>query len=492
MKTQLLKHAWLQFKRSPTLTQNVIQTIVLGFFALYFILTMIGLAFMLPTIIKEELPEQDLLVVTGGLIGYYFLTDLIMRFFLQKFPTLTIKPYLGLPIKKSGLSHYLLFRSLGSFFNILPFFFFIPFFFKNIVPVYPAEAVNFALFFIGTVLLNHFISFGIAKNMGVKGGWSGLIIFLLLLVFFLEYQGYFSLFNHLKNALAIVIANPILSAIPLLLSGGLYFVLHRFFKNQLYLEHTQSEKKLLGANLSIGWFERFGDAGKLMDLELKLMLRSKRARAYLMTSFIFLLYPLMFISPGMNVMDSPYIMIFVSLFLTGMIALNHGQLLLSWNSLHFDLLMSRGHTIYDIFSAKYYILVLSCLLTYILSFAYIFLAPKLILYSTVMLLFNMSVSVFAYMFLASYNSLRIDPNEGGAFSFDGFGAAHFLIGIPIMGVPCFIYWVGTKFGGEIMGLILLGVIGVLGIIFHKNLLGAAVNNFKKNRYKISAAFRKNN
>lgn len=490
MKAQLLKHTWQQFVRSPTLTQNVIQTVVLGIFALYFILTMLGLAFLLRSIIEETWPGQNYLSVTGGLIGYYFLTDLITRFFLQKYPALAVKPYLALPIKKNGLAHYLLLRSLGSFFNFLPFFFFAPFFLKDILFIYPQFAFNYALFFVGMILFNNFLSFGITKNLAIKGGWSGLIIVGIMGLFFMEYQGYFSLFEYFKNVIGNILRNTYLSAVPLFLSGLLYFLLHRFFRQNLYLENVQSNQQLLGANLSIGWFDRFGDAGKLMDLELKLMLRSKRARAYLIFSIVMLLYPLLIIESDGS--TGTFMLILCSLFTTGMLAMNHGQLILSWNSLHFDLLMSRGHTIHDIFKAKFYILILGCLLTYVLSLVYVLYSPKLVLYSTAMVFFNMTFSIFGYLFIASYNSLRIDPNSGGAFSFDGFGAAHYLIAIPLLLFPYGLFLIGNHFGGETGGLMLIGGLGLLGVIFHRQLLNGVVNNFKRNRYKISAAFRKKN
>ena len=444
MKIELLKHAWLEFTRSPALTRNIVQTIFIGFFALYFIFLMVGAALALGPILADMLPEEDLLLVTGGLLGYYFVMDILMRYFIQKFPALAVKPYLPLPFKKSGLSHYVLLRSLGSFFNILPLFFLVPFFFKEIVPAYPAVAVNFALFSIGMVLFNNYLSLGISKYMSARSNWAGIIIIGVMILFFLEYNGYFSLFNYLKDGVAIILASPILSAIPLLLTGGIYVFLHRFFKQELYLEKTQSQQNLLGANLSIDWFDRFGDAGKLMNLELKLILRSKRARAYLMTSVLLVLYPLFFVSIGEDAVDNSYILLMVGLFLTGMVGINHGQILLSWNSLHFDLLMSRGNTIHDIFKAKYYFLALACLLFFAISIPYVFLNPKIVLYASVMLLYNLAFSLFGYLFLASYTALRIDPNEGGAFSFDGFGIAHYLIIFPIMFLPFAMYFFFPK------------------------------------------------
>lgn len=490
MKAQLLKHAWLEFSRSPALTRNIVQTIFIGFFALYFVLLMIGLAVALRPILEDTLPGQDFLLVTGGMIGYYFVMDLLMRYFIQKFPALAVKPYLSLPFKKSSLSHYVLFRSLGSFFNFLPLFFLVPFFFKEIVPTYPAAAFNFALFSIGMVLFNNYLSLGISKYMSARSNWAGIIILGIMVLFFLEYKGYFSLFEHLKNGVAIILVSPLLSAIPLLLTGGIYLFLHRFFKEELYLEKTQSQQNLVGANLAIGWFDRFGDAGKLMDLELKLILRSKRARAYLMTSALMLLSPLYFLSLGEDVMNSPYALLMIGLLLTGMVGINHGQILLSWNSLHFDLLMSRGNTIHDIFKAKYYFLALACILFFVISIPYVLLHPKILLYSAVMLLYNLTFSLFSYLFLASYTALRVDPNEGGAMSFDGFGIAHYLIMFPIMGLPFLLYLAGSTFGGETGGLLAIVLPSILMLIFYKSLLNSVVNNFRTHRHKIAAAFRK--
>ncbi len=490
MKTQLLKHAWLEFRRSPTLTRNIVQTIFLAIIGIYFILTMIGLSLMVKSILEEAIPGQDLLLVTGGMIGYYFLMDLLMRYFLQKFPVLTVKSYLTLPFKKSSLSHYVLFRSLGSFFNWLPLFFLVPFFFKDILPTYPAVALNFALFSVGMVLFNNFLSLWITKNMAVKNGWSGIVIIGLLLLFFLQYKGYFSLYDYLKEGVAVVLASPVLSAIPLVLTAGLYFFLHYFFKKELYLEKAQSAQNLVGSNLSIGWFDRFGDAGKLMDLELKLILRSKRARHYFMMSILMLFYPLFFVSMGEDVRESPYILLMIGLFITGMAAINHGQIILSWNSLHFDLLMSRGHRIYDIFKGKYMFLALTCLVTFVLGLPYFFYDPHIPLFAAAMLLYNLSFSLFGYLFLASYTALRIDPNAGGAFSFDGFGVAHYLIIFPIMGIPFLLYFLGDKLGGMAGGLLAIAVPSALMLVFYNTILESMVDNFKKNKYKIAAAFRK--
>jgi len=57
---RLIKHSWLQFWRSPTLTQNMVQTFFLGLFAVYLIINMVVLGFVLGPILEEYFPEQVL------------------------------------------------------------------------------------------------------------------------------------------------------------------------------------------------------------------------------------------------------------------------------------------------------------------------------------------------------------------------------------------------------------------------------------------------
>jgi hypothetical protein len=305
---------------------------------------------------------------------------------------------------------------------------------------------------------------------------------------FLEFKGITSFFLYLESAATAFFTNPVWWAIPILLSVGVYYYLFNYFKKHLTAEKESKDETYL-QNISLGFFGRFGRAGRLMDLELRLLLRSKRARSYLIMSLAILLLPL-----AMGAMDSSevefYYLLF-GLFMTGMIALNHGQLMLSWNSLHFDLLLSRGNTVHDIFKAKYYILALSCVVTYVLTLPYVFYDPMIVVFNTALLFINTSFSIYIYMALASYNSLRIDPNEGGAMNMSGFGAAHYLIGIPIMVFPIVLYYAGKfGFGSTTGGVLTLLSVGVVATLFHKHVINACVNLFEKNRYKIAAAFRK--
>ncbi len=489
MITQLLKHSWLKFWRSPALSQSMVQNIILGVIGLYFLVNMLVLGYFLGDFVEEHSAEERAITLVVVGLFYYALLDLLVRYFVQKFPAIDIKPYLTLPVKKSTQAHYLLLRSLGSFYNILPLFFIVPFFLKSVVGGYPiGKVVAFAAFSIGLILLNNFLSFYIEKRMAIKGVWIGTILVGIVVLFFCEVQGYIQLFPYVLKMAKGVLSNPLIGGVPLLLAGGFYFLSHRFFTDNFSLDTNKESSYLFGQNLPMGLFDRFGEAGKLMELEIKLMLRSQRSRTYLMMSVFFLLYPFIFIDMGEA--TNPYMLVFIGVIITGMMAMNHGQLMLSWNSLHFDLLQSRSYTYHDLFKAKYYILALSCIIPFVLCLPYFFIEKDIVIFSFVLLLYNMSMSIFAYMYLASYNSLRIDPNEKGAFNMKGFGAAHFLIPMPIMFLPCLLYLIGSFLGGKTGGLAFIAIVGIIGLLLHQPIIRLCVENFKENRYQIGAAFRK--
>jgi hypothetical protein len=488
MKSYFWKHAWLGFIRSPALTQNIIQTIFMVFFGLYIAVSLIFLGFVGGDMIREYFPGANVISVATALLFYYFATEIIVRYIFQKFPAMAIRPYLLLPVPKKAMAHHLLLRSLPSFYNFLPLFFILPFYFTEVLPTGNSTlSTGFLIFATGFILFSNFAAFGISKALDLKRNAVGLVLIFLVGFVFLEYNGYTHFFPYLQALAERLISNPVLWLIPIGLPVATYLLLHKYFSRNISTGTVQSHRKAIGGGLGLSWFDRFGMAGKLMDLELRLMLRSKRARSYLLMSVLILAFPLVFFDSGEQ--PEAFQLILTGLFASGMIALNHGQLMLSWNSEHFDLLLTRGNTIKDIFRAKYYILVLSCVICYLLFLPWVFFIPDLFIFNTALLLINCSFSIMIYMLLASVNSLKIDPNEGGAFSMSGFGVAHYLIGVPIVLVPMLLFYSGAAIGGRMAGVAFMAAFGLAGVIFHKFLINWSVSIFMKNRYKISSAFR---
>ena len=117
----MIKHfinfEWKQFFRSSYWQKSIALNILMVFLALYFILVFLALGFGLYPILKKQFPTSDPLIMVNGFLFYWFLGDLVMRFFLQKLPVMNIKPLLIFPVKRSKIVHYVLGKSMISFFN---------------------------------------------------------------------------------------------------------------------------------------------------------------------------------------------------------------------------------------------------------------------------------------------------------------------------------------------------------------------------------------
>lgn len=493
MKSGLVKHTWLGFIRSPAFTQKLIEGILLGIFGFYTAITLITFGFMAPVIFQKSLPQHNPTAMVAGGICIYFFADLLMRYFFQKFPTASIKPYLLLPISRKKITRHIMMRSLLSPFNLILPAFLIPFFIVEVLPNESAMAAAGLLILATSLIITaNFVTYAISVYSGSSKNPIILFVVLFLLFIYLEFKGFTKVHPYIFEAGESIISTPmiwpIVLLVPILITTWLY---KKFVANISY--HTVSSAIQGGVYLPVkGIFSRFGKPGIIMDLEIKLIMRSKRARNIAISCLLFLLFPL-YVSLQMKKGETGgldnILILFAAFFGTGGFALNYGQLMLSWNSMHFDLLMSRGFKIRDVFLAKYYLLALSCVLFFIVTLPYIFILPQYFFLALAMTFWNASFSIYGYMLLAGINSKRIDLNAGNMFNHEGLGFLHYVIIMPLMLFPFVIYGMGALMGGMMAGVFALGSIGLLGIIFHKKITHWCVLVFEKNRYKIAKAFR---
>jgi len=88
---------------------------------------LVVLGVFLDKILEDVVKDVPAHITLSKVIIYYFLFSFVFRFFMQNLPTMEIVPYLHLRIKRKTLAWYMVFKSLFSFFNFMPFFLFLPF-----------------------------------------------------------------------------------------------------------------------------------------------------------------------------------------------------------------------------------------------------------------------------------------------------------------------------------------------------------------------------
>lgn len=481
-----ITHIWLMFIRSPRLSQQLLQSVFGGLFLLYLCITFIGLGWILPELLANATfsVPLDHAVILFSLV--YFTIDILLRLLLQKYPFVQIKGYLSLAIPKTTLWHFLLIKSILNIFNLLPLILIIPLLLRS----YSSQWMDYSqvshVFFIilGLTLFNHYFSFVIQQYSLIRPRAVLLLIILSACIFFAGFKGIIP-----PVSFGLIISGSLLShwataLVPIISAGAMYYLGHHLLSIRGYLEDFQPNKPSQFLTSSRGFFSTYGIIGRLMDFELKLMLRNRRSRQFLIMGLVIVFYPLLFLDPPFMFMR-----IFIPFVVTGIITLNYGQFFLSWNSPHFDFILTRHIKMEEVFLAKYYLMVFSALLMFTICIPYYFLNVQNLWTYFVMLLFNSGFSAHLYIFSANYFSKRMDPDKGAMMNYEGVTLVSIILAFIIILVPILIMKLVTYMGYAHVGWWLIGGIGLIGLALHRGIISSAEQLFQNNKYRLAQEFR---
>ncbi|MHB1178512.1 MAG: DUF5687 family protein, partial [Daejeonella sp.] len=418
-----------------------------------------------------------------------FLLDLLLRFQLQELPTLSVRPYLHLPIKRNQIVNYLSVTSLGTAFNLAPFLLTIPFLFKVVIPVYGSGSFwGYVICIAGITLFNHFFSLWLKRKINLNAFWMlgffGLMLGFLSLDFYLKMISISDLSNKLFTPLA---AQPFYSLITILIAMMMFLINHNYLKSNLYLDELHSSDASYRSGTEIPYLDRYGVAGDLTATELKLIFRNKRPRSVLMMSLFFMLYGLIFYSkPQFTGFLS---IIFCGMFMTGIFIINYGQFMFSWQSSHFDGLLSGKITVKDFFKSKFLLFTLFSTVCFLLTIPYVYFGWKVLIVHFIMYIWNLGVNTLLVLHFANKNYKRIDLSRSASFNWEGVGASQWILSIPLVLAPFVIYVPLNYFDYPEIGLALIAIIGLVFIITREFWLSKLIAAFKINRYTIAEGFR---
>ena len=96
---------------------------------------------------------------------------------------------------------------------------------------------------------------------------------------------------------------------------------------------------------------------------------------------------------------------------------------------------------------------------------------------------------FIIFLLGVYGAKKIDLSKNGAFSWQGLGAAQYLVVFPLMIGPVLVYLPFYIFEQPNFGLMALAAMGLMGLVFHKSILEKLAARLNARKYKMAAAFR---
>ncbi len=483
---QLLSLEWKQFIRSKAFKQNLVVKILIGFFALYMLFTFLALGALGFFALEDTYPDKDPLTIVNNFLIYWFLLDLIYRFFMQNLPVMNVKPLMLLPINRKKIIHYLLLKSSLSFFNFLPLLFFLPFSIVLLVKGYPPlQVINWFLAIGCIELCINFINYLINKQNGIFYGALGLFV----LFGVLEYYNIYKIttdagvvFNWIyETAYAFLLAAVIL----ILLYRRLFSFLIKGFYLDGYVEKEKNDVK----EYKLSWLDRFGNISVFLKNDIRMILRNKRPKQVVLTSFLFLFYGLIFYANS-NYADNYNWLLFGALFVTGGFLMTFGQLVPSWDSEYYKMLMSQNIPYKKYLESKWYLMIIGTLVSFILSTPYLYFGWKAYSLIVGVAFFNVGLNSFITLWSGAVNRNPIELNvKAKAFSnTKGFNVTQLLWSLPKLVLPIFLFFIPNLLFDFTAGILTLVISGIIGLIFKNFFLSQIEKVYQKGKYKTIAAF----
>jgi len=486
----LVSQEWKKNVRAQGFYRNLAVSLLLGVFALYMAAIFLFLGFSLNELLEKANNTLNPTELFNGGMLYVLLGGLAIRFFMQQLNTVNLPPYQVLPIKRSSLINFLLLKALFSPLNYFLLLVVVPFAVKSVVGYYSvAVAVRFVLSFVFVVWFNSFMASFLKRKYG-----SNLLSFLIVIavlgvIVALEYFEVFSLFRVSKSLFGFIVFKPYGCILPLAAAFFAFLLNKWFFAQNFYAERFN--RKMQGDkvyNADLSFLDRFGAVGELIALEIKLILRHKRTKSMLYLSAIFLFYGLMFYTKPVYA-NSSGMLFFIAMFMTGLLMFMYGQWVISWDSSHFDSLMTKNVPVKTYISANYYLLLSFNVLCFVLTTPYFYFGMKIVYMHLAAFIFNTGVNIYLLLYLCTYNTKRIDLSKASAMNYQGTTFKSFLIVVPVMFVPMILVTVISTLISMAAALWVLTILGFVGILLRQPILSLCVNQFNSRKYKLAEGFR---
>lgn len=477
---------WKKFSRSSYFEKGLIVKILLIIGALYFIglaaFMGVGVLFLL----EDAFPEKDPFIVLNNYLIYYVVADMGLRFFLQQLPVMNIKPFMIIPVKRNKVINYLLLKTSLSFFNILPIIFLTPILIVLLFKSYdPLGSVLWFVSFVAISFCVNYSNFLINKNN--KAFYS--ILSVLVVLIGLEYFNIYEVSSLFGKFFYAFYTGKFWVIIPLALVYVLFKANYHFILNHFYIDGAIVEKKESVKQYDLTFLNRFGKLSTFLKNDVRMILRNARPKQVILMSFLFLFYGLIFYTQEIY-RDMPAVLAFASMFVTGGFLLSFGQLVPSWDSEYYKLMMSQNISYRKYLESKWLLMVVACVISFILSTPYIYFGWKIYAMIASGALFNIGLNSFITLYGGALNRVPIELNQKAkAFSnTNGFNPTQLLISLPKIFGPMILFYIPYKLVSFNAGLIVLASSGLLGLIFKTQFLNFVESIYQKGKYKTIAAF----
>lgn len=487
---RFLSLEWKSFFRAASFQTNLAIKILMAFGALYFIVMFLGLGAGSYYIIEKATDEEPFQLINKFML-YYFVFDLVFRFFMQKTPVMNIRPLLYINIKKDTIVNYTLGKSALSFFNIMHLFFFIPLAVVLLIEGFDVLGVTTWLVgMIAIVLIINFLNILIDKKDAVF--YSVVVISAIFGA--LHYFVLFDVTNYTVLFFKGLYDYAWLVIIPIVVLILVYKIVHNFFKSNLYLDAGLATQHDVAKTQHFGWLDQFGTLGSFLKNDIRLITRNKRAKSVIVMSFLFLFYGLLFITGAIEAYENPVWKIFGGIFVTGGFMFSFGQFVPSWDSSYYNLMMSQNIPYRDYLSSKWWLMVIVTLISAVLASFYLVFGWKVYLLVLAAAVYNIGINAHIVLLAGAFTRTPIDlmSNKNAFGDKKAFNFKTLLLIIPQILIPLVLYYLGIAFFNDLIGLLFVALAGVAGFALKGFVFDKIEHIYKTQKYETISAYKQKN
>lgn len=490
MKRSLFYFAWNELIRSASMKKSIASTAVLAFIALYLSFSFLFLAFNIDKLMEESHPGINVLKAFNSIVLIYIGVDLVIRLIMQNLPTISFRQFIILPVKRSRIVRYLLFRSLIHFFNVIPLIFLIPFIFD--VVRFEAPALSVLCWLTGLyilVLSNHFLAVYLKWRFQDSQAGFYIVIGVIASLFLIDYFELINLNEQFGLYLDNLIVNPQLVLLLIILPVIFYLLNNAFLNKHLYLDNLEKRKGDISSK-DFSFLNKLGDYGKFISLEMRMIWRNKRPKNVFLMSVIFLLYGLLIYKDFRNEPAPNFILVLGGIFMTGIFTMSYGQFFPAWHSRYFSYLMAQNIKMKEFLQSVFMLLTTITGIFYLLSLGYVFITPKVIWVHFVVALYNIGVNNYFILYMGLFSSKPIDLDRSAFFNYQGMGAQQFLIAFPMLLGPLAFFGLLSWGLGSMAAFVIIGLISLTGIILQPLIINKFAVAYLNKKHKLIANYKK--
>lgn len=439
---------------------------------------------------KDMVPNWEPYHVMNAIVlPFILMADFLLRFPFQNTPTQEVKPYLLLPVKRKRLIDFLLLRSGLSLFNLLWLFLFVPFTFLTIlriwgitatftylVGIYLLVIINNYWYLLCRTLINEHICWALLP-LTVYTGTTLLII----------HQNNFlsSFFMNIGDSF--IEGNLFYITGTLVIIAVLCLINRQLMAKLIYKEIARTNDTQTKHISEYHFFERYGEIGEYMRLELKMLLRNKRCKTLLRNLILMVLIFSLTLSFS-SLYDEGILHSMICVYNFSAFSLLILSQIMSFEGNYFDGLMSRRQSILSLLKAKYYVYCIGEIFLFMLMLPAVFTGKITLLEAFAWAFYAIGFNYFCSFQLAVYNKQTIPLNET-VTSRQANGGIQLIINLIILGLPMTAYNLLKNLLDETITHIIFLTVGIIFTLISPLWIRNIHHRFMRRRYENMEGFR---